>query len=49
MKESPKIFYDYCTKWGKEIKENKIIKDLGVLTSKNLSFLKYIDDIIITG
>ena len=36
----------YRTKSGKEIKENKTIKDLGVLTSENVSFAEHIDDIV---
>ncbi|MCP4252991.1 MAG: hypothetical protein GY775_06210, partial [Candidatus Scalindua sp.] len=39
----------YYTKSGKKIKENKTIKDLGVLTSKNVSFSEHIDDIILTS
>ncbi|MCP4483393.1 MAG: hypothetical protein GY823_02350 [Flavobacteriaceae bacterium] len=39
----------YCAESGKEIKENKTIKDLGVLTSKNVSFSEHIDDIILTS
>ena len=36
----------YRTKSGEKIKENKTIKDLGVLTSENVSFAEHIDDIV---
>ena len=36
----------YRTKSGEEIKEKKTIKDLGVLTSENVSFAEHIDDIV---
>ena len=36
----------YKTKSGEEIKENKTIKDLGVLTMEDESFAEHIDDIV---
>ena len=35
----------YKTKYGKEIKPNKTIKDLGVLTSGNVWFSEHNDDL----
>ena len=39
----------YNTKSGEEIHENRTVKDLGVLTSKNVSFAEHIDDIVLTS
>ena len=36
----------YRIKSGEKIKENKTIKDLGILTSKNVSFAEHIDNIV---
>ncbi len=39
----------YSTKSRKEIKENKTIKDLGILTSIDVSFTEHIDDIVLAS
>ena len=39
----------YNTKSGEEIHENRTIKDLGVLTSKDVSFAEHIDDLVQTS
>ena len=39
----------YSTIPGKEIKGNKTIKDLGILKSKDVSFTKHIDDIVLAS
>ena len=36
----------YKTKSGEEIHENKTVKDLGLLTSKDVSFTEHIDDLV---
>ena len=36
----------YRTKSGKKIKENKTVKDLEMLTSKDVSFTEHIDDLV---
>ena len=37
----------YKTKSGKIIEENKTVKDLGILTNKDLSFADRLDDIVL--
>ena len=37
------------TKTGEEIHENKTVKDLRILTSKDVSFAEHIDDHVQTG
>ena len=39
----------YKTKSGEIIKENKTIKDLGVLTSRDISFSEHIDDLVLSS
>ena len=39
----------YTTKSGEEIHENRTVKDLGVLTSKDVSFAEHIDDLVLTS
>ena len=39
----------YKTKSGEEIHENKTVKDLGILTSKDVSFTEHIDDLVQTS
>jgi len=34
------------SKSGEEIHENKTVKDLGILTSKDVSFAEHIDDLV---
>ena len=36
----------YKTKSGKEIKPSKTVKDLGVLTSKDVSFEEHIENVV---
>ena len=37
----------YKAKSGKLIEENKTVKDLGVLTGRDISFSEYIDDLVL--
>ena len=39
----------YKTKSGEIIKENKTMKDLGVLTSRDVSFSEHIDDLVLSS
>ena len=39
----------YKTKSGKLIEENKTVKDLGVLTSRDVSFSEHIDDLVLSS
>ena len=39
----------YNTKSGEEIHENRTVKDLGVLTSKDVSFADHIDDLVLSS
>merc|ERR1711913_247521 len=39
----------YKTKSGKIIDENKTVKDLGILTSKDVSFSDHIDDLVLSS
>ena len=39
----------YNTKSGEEIHENRTVKDLGVLVSKDVSFAEHIDDLVLTS
>ena len=39
----------YKTQTGEEIHENKTVKDLGILTSKDVSFTEHIDDLVHTS
>merc|ERR1711895_254295 len=39
----------YKTKSGEMIEENKTIKDLGVLTSRDISFSEHIDDLVLSS
>ena len=39
----------YKTKSGQIIKENKTVKDLGILTSKDVSFSDHIDDLVLSS
>ena len=39
----------YKTKSGEIIKENKTMKDLGVLTSRDISFSEHIDDLVLSS
>ena len=39
----------YNTKSGEEIHEKRTVKDLGVLTSKDVSFAEHIDDLVLTS
>ena len=38
----------YKTKSGKLIEENKTVKDLGVITSRDVSFSEHIDDLVLS-
>ena len=37
----------YKTKSGQIIEENKSVKDLGILTSKDVSFADHLDDLVL--
>ena len=39
----------YKTKSGKLIEENKTVKDLGVITSRDVSFSEHIDDLVLSS
>ena len=39
----------YKTKSGQIIKENKTVKDLGILTSRDVSFSDHIDDLVLSS
>ena len=39
----------YNMKSGEEIHENRTVKDLGILTSKDVSFAEHIDDLVQTS
>ena len=39
----------YNTKSGEEIHEKRTVKDLGILTSKDVSFAEHIDDLVQTS
>ena len=39
----------YKTKSGKLIEENKTVKDLGVLTGRDISFSEHIDDLVLSS
>ena len=43
------VFGVYNTKSGEEIHENRTVKDLGILTSKDVSFSEHIDDLVQTS